>query len=164
MFYMVGHLEIKQSMIKNKPLLYFETNNKDGVVKLFKQLKELTGYKYDNKHLKWSNLFGYLFAISIYADKKHKSWEINLWDQTGGIAILRLEQPMTELETDMLSNDVYDEMCQVTEQYVRGFINCSDCKTQIKKSEIAGSYFAGVYCTDCWEGKWKEIEAKETYN
>jgi len=46
-----------------------------------------------------------------------------------------------------------------------GNINCSDCGSQQKLSDIQNNrYFGGIYCDGCWNGKWKEIEAKETYN
>jgi formamidopyrimidine-DNA glycosylase len=54
-------------------------------------------------------------------------------------------------------------MFNLCEDYGRGYVRCSDCETKIKTSEIAGRYFAGVYCKDCWDGKWKAIEAKENY-
>ena len=47
---------------------------------------------------------------------------------------------------------------------IEGKINCSDCGKLINEKEIAGRYFAGLYCKDCWERTWKEIEAKETYD
>ena len=42
-------------------------------------------------------------------------------------------------------------------------VNCSACDKEITYNEIAGRYFAGIYCKECWENKYKEIEAKETY-
>lgn len=51
----------------------------------------------------------------------------------------------------------------ITKEYCDGDIHCSSCGQQIKQKEIAGRYFAGIYCKDCWESKYKDIEAKETY-
>lgn len=46
-----------------------------------------------------------------------------------------------------------------------GFVHCSDCDKKLPVVDIAGRYFAGIYCKDCWEHHgWKEKEAKETYN
>ena len=53
---------------------------------------------------------------------------------------------------------------KVTEEYCKGIVHCSDCGREIHKNEIAGRYFAGIYCKNCWEGKWKAIEAREDYN
>lgn len=53
---------------------------------------------------------------------------------------------------------------ETTLNWVNNKLHCSDCGKLITKEEIAGSYFAGKYCKDCWEKTWKAIEAKETYN
>ena len=53
---------------------------------------------------------------------------------------------------------------KVTDDYLKGVVKCSDCKKTILESEIAGRYFAGIYCEDCWNSKWKKIEEKETYD
>ena len=48
--------------------------------------------------------------------------------------------------------------------YFKGIVKCSDCGKEIKKEDIAGRYFAGMYCKDCWEREWKEKEEHETYD
>lgn len=53
---------------------------------------------------------------------------------------------------------------ETIEKYIEGIIHCSDCGREIKKNEIAGRYFAGIYCKECWNREWKEREAKETYD
>ena len=53
---------------------------------------------------------------------------------------------------------------KTVDNFENHIINCCECGKEIAFSEIAGKYFAGVYCKDCWENKWKEIEAKEDYN
>lgn len=50
------------------------------------------------------------------------------------------------------------------ENFLNGYVKCSECERLLKKEEIAGRYFAGSYCKGCWEGKWKAIEARETYD
>ena len=166
-FYTIAHLEIPQYTIFEKPLWYYEGNNTNGINKLFKELKSLTGYGFDNTHLKWSNIFGVHFAISVYfviRKRQPVGWEISLWDASGQVALGRLCQELVDKEKDILSDENYREMCRITENYVKGIISCSDCKTEIKKTEVAGHYFAAHYCKDCWERKWKAIEAKETYD
>lgn len=49
-------------------------------------------------------------------------------------------------------------------KFGEGYVKCSDCGKWIKSEEVAGRYFAGQYCKECWEGKWRAIEAQETYN
>ena len=53
---------------------------------------------------------------------------------------------------------------EVTSDYCKGTIRCSDCGSKLVTSEIAGRYFSGVYCKECWENKWKKIESQETYD
>ena len=52
---------------------------------------------------------------------------------------------------------------EITYEYINDLVHCSDCRKLIKKSEIAGNYYAGIYCKDCWEKEWKEREANENY-
>ena len=163
MFYTIPHLEIPQDVIFNKPLWHFDMNNQEGIRKTFKQLKDLTGYRFDDMNIEWSNIFGHLFSISVHLEEHNKTWMISVWDHTGTTSICRMNQEYKDKDTDVLSQKNYQKLQQETEDFVRGYIKCSDCKTKIRKTEIAGSYFAGRYCTDCWEGKWKAIEAKETY-
>lgn len=166
-FYTIAHLEIPQYIIFEKPLWYYAMSNPDGINKLFKELKSLTGYGYDNTHLKWSNIFGVHFTIAVSFVIRQGNpigWEITLWDATGQVALGSIYQKIVDQEKDVLSDENYREMYRITENYVKGIIACSDCKTEIKKTEVAGNYFAGNYCKDCWERKWKAIEAKETYD
>lgn len=167
-FYMIGGLQIPQRNIKEKELYYFETNNKEGVGKIFRELKELTGYSYDNRHLYFSNIFGELFTISIYFshnERTHsKKWVINVWNHTGNQSLGEIYQDVVDKETDKLSDENYRKLCELTENFTKGKIKCSDCGKLISKSEIAGHFYAGTYCTDCWERKWKERESKENYD
>ena len=161
-FYTVGHLEIKQDLIKAKPLWYLSNSNDEGITKIFKQLKGITGYQYDNRYLKWSNIYGHMFVISIYLVKD--MWEITLWNHTGVVHITRVVQRIVDKQTDVLSDENYKKICEATEDYVRDIIKCSDCGEKIKKQDVAGHYFASSFCESCWTGKWKAIEAKETYS
>lgn len=159
---MIPHLEIPQQNIMKKPLWYFEGNNKEGVNDLFEKMREMSGYQYGNRHLQWSNIFGHMFAISVYS--AGDQWTISVWDHTGGTSVCSLSQEIVDKETDVLSSENYNKLSEETKAFSQGKIRCSDCKQHINQADIAGSYFAGRYCEDCWEGKWKAIEAKETYN
>lgn len=159
---MIGHLQVPQQMLMKKPLWYFEGNNKEGVQKMFKKLKKMTGYQYDNTHLQWSNIFGEMFTFSVYVSGD--TWSISVWDHTGGTSVCELSQPIVDKETDTLSQENYNKLSEETKAYTRGMTKCSGCKEEIKQDDIAGRYFAGTYCEGCWEGKWKAIEAEETYN
>ena len=72
--------------------------------------------------------------------------------------------PSVNVEADLMPQEIYRQIMDDCEDFVRGKQNCSGCNKKINKSEIAGQYFAGRYCSHCWEAKYKAIEANETYN
>jgi len=168
-FYMIGGFQIPQRIIQEKELWWLDGNNPNGIIIPFKELKRLSGYSFDNRHLYFSNIYGGLFAINIhFQDKTRLSsriyWEITLWDERGFTSVGCITQDVIDKETDRLSNESYKQLSSLTEKYTKGIITCSNCGKEINRVEIAGRYFAGVYCTDCWETKYKAIEAKETYD
>ena len=49
--------------------------------------------------------------------------------------------------------------------FEKGLIRCAGCGKVVEYNPIRyNRYFAGIYCTHCWETEYKEIEARETYN
>lgn len=68
------------------------------------------------------------------------------------------------VEKDYPSYDFVRWLDDRLEKSIKGIYHCSDCKKEMKKNEIAGRYFAGIYCRDCWEREWKEREEQETYD
>lgn len=167
-FYTVAHLEIQQHIIKDVPLWYLDMNNPDGMVNTFKKLKEITGYKFDNRHLKWSDIFGDMFAINVYYQMKTKTygeqWYIHVWDAKGNTTIATITQDVVNKEEDYINNKSFEILQKKTKSYSQGIVDCSDCKKEMKNEEVSGRYFAGIFCKDCWERTWKAIEAKETYD
>jgi hypothetical protein len=131
-------------------------------------MKVITGYAFDNDHNYIDYpivgaLFSFYMGFPEFEPKtKHKTCVINIWSLCGDH--LFGEKITVKSINDTISADCLKRIDKCLNDYMRGFINCSDCKKQIKKSDIAGRYFAGVYCKDCWEGKWEATEAKETYN
>ena len=118
----------------------------------------LFGLPFDNNsHAKISNSYGdeFTFALYISNDKVN----IHIWDCAGSTSVMQVSFVNGEL-----SQQIIHQIQNTINDYTRGKINCSDCGKQIYRSEIAGRYFAGVYCKDCWDGKWRAIEAKETYD
>ena len=94
-----------------------------------------------------------IFKLGIYRDS------IAIWDEKGTTSL-------GEIQYDKESttfNEVYNYLHNIMDEYCKGLIHCSDCEKLIPMKDVAGHYFAGSYCRDCWERKWKEIEAKETY-
>lgn len=97
---------------------------------------------------------GYSFSFSIYCQ------EFCLWDEKGATSFGSYEIKNDEPPT----NEFIDWLNKKLQNYDKGIINCSDCDKEMKRREIAGRYFAGVYCKDCWESKWRAVEATEDYN
>lgn len=68
---------------------------------------------------------------------------------------------------DWVNNGITEDLVDwVAERIIddqNGIIHCSCCDKKIKTEEIAGSYFAGRYCSDCWERKYKKKAYEETY-
>lgn len=93
------------------------------------------------------------FAFGIY-DNEFCLWHNN-YNSLGSIKI-DIKQKPTEEFCNWLQTKI--------DNCLKGFVNCSDCGKIIKTEEIAGRYFAGRYCKDCWEKTWQVIEAKETYD
>lgn len=168
----IAHLEVPQSWIKNKPLYWYDPNNQDAdsIRVMTKAFKELTGYNFDNTHLKWSNIYGDLFAISVHAELPPKhlkgtgQWDITIWDARGNTTIDVISFDIKDVNTDYIPNDIYRRMEEVTEDFSRGKVSCSGCGSKHDYSKIKHQkYFAGIYCNNCWETKYKAIESSETY-
>jgi hypothetical protein len=166
---MIGMFQIPQREIQNIELWWLDGNNPEGIKLKFKELKKLSGYSFDNPHLLYSNIYGNLFSIHIhFADvnrvNKSQKWEISIWDEKGSTSIGTIFQPVENKETDKLLDNNYKELSRLTENFSKEIMQCSNCGKEIKKSEIAGRYFAGIYCQHCWDTKYKAIEAQETYD
>lgn len=103
--------------------------------------------------------FAFLIDCSDYSHPKCKLKNtFHIWDdfsQSLGTFVIDPKLPPTDAFIEWIEN--------ITKEYCDGDIHCSGCGKQIKQKEIAGRYFAGIYCKDCWENKYKDIEAKETY-
>lgn len=102
------------------------------------------------------------FITDIYGHHFVWNWHgstLTVYDEVGGTTVANGH--FKDADRQKVINEVIRRM----EDFTCGYIHCSDCGTRIKyHGEVAGRYFAGVYCQKCWDGKWKAIEAKETYN
>jgi hypothetical protein len=118
-----------------------------------KQLQHISGYFYDNNIARFSNIFGTEFKFLLYG--KH----LSVYDQTGGVSIY--DGLIPEEDRDNFINNFLD----ICERWSKGDKRCDDCHTWINYQENKShSYFAGTYCEDCWNRKWKAIEAAESYD
>ena len=99
-----------------------------------------------------------------YFDEKVCLWspEDKNDSRVNGISIGGFDYPVNQKSVP--DYDFIKWIEKTVDNFENHIINCCECGKEIAFSEIAGKYFAGVYCKDCWENKWKEIEAKEDYN
>lgn len=82
--------------------------------------------------------------------------EVCLW-HNGGTSLFR-DIVQNEEEID----DIIEERVNL---FLEGNIHCCDCGKKINYNENnRHRYFAGIYCSECWEREWRERESKETYN
>ena len=163
---------------------------KDGCWQIEQKLKEAVGSRWDNSRLMF-DCYG-LFAFQIHRRKSHSKksilaesasflgevklygekhptwgydtniWEWHIWDVTGnhtlgiGMFLSEPDQPMPK--------DLIRELIKICDDFNHDICTCSGCGKKINKTDIAGAYFAGRYCTHCWETKYRAIEARENYS
>jgi len=134
-----------------------------------KDLKKISGYQFDNPHFRVSNIYGTEFAFQIHEKSKWNNvdrkfdglgiFELSMWDYTGGTAIFDGVIPADNRQ------EFIDGFLAICDKWSIGEKKCSDCKKWINYAENRSHrYFAGIYCSECWERKWKAVEAAENYN
>lgn len=118
-----------------------------------KSRNEIFGITWNNSFIRFKrDDSDELFKINI--DR-----EVNIWnsqDESLGCIKVDYDAPPTD--------EFIEKVEQLTFESINHQIRCSDCEKLMIRDQIAGRYFAGVYCKDCWESKWKAIEAQETYD
>lgn len=108
----------------------------------------------------WEHLHFCIADRAEYFTLSDHVGSMQLWGQNGLTSICYYN---SKLSTD----ENIKKMVEYFDDYLAGFIHCSDCGKKFPAAECAHyrrSYFAGRYCQDCWDNKWKAIEAKETYD
>jgi hypothetical protein len=128
-----------------------------------KKLKKISGYMFDNANYRFSNIYGTEFSFSIYEEKYKEistgKFYVKVWDYLGQTSIFNREI-FKENEDEFIKDLLFH-----SDKWSQGEVKCSECNKWISYQENRRhTYFAGIYCSDCWEGKWKAIEAKESYN
>ena len=119
---------------------------------------KILGYKLGNPmfKIKYKNK---LFSFSTYCEKKNNSVSIHIWNDNGDLSISNYYQKQPEITKSMLENIKVD-----LNNFIDNKIHCSGCNMLIDMKDVAGSYYAGRYCKDCWENKYKAIEAADNYD
>lgn len=100
-----------------------------------------------------------IFTFSIYINPKTNDNEVCFWNDLGTTSIYSIfmkDTKITEQQIELIEQHLID--------YCDGIVKCSECGKKLIKEEIAGRYYAGVYCKHCWETKWEAIEARDNYD
>ena len=184
---MEGMIIISRRELETLPIWEFEKPMKEKFI----ALKVITGYQFDNTKLLIKSGRDW-FSLSIYRESgighhsiKHKElqkafgtrvdlnkvYTITLWDYRG-MEGLYVGEIVIESYDKPIPSTVVRDVEDTMELYSQGKITCADCGRIIERSEIAGHFFAGVYCDPCWlgrrgehkgEGGRQAVEARETY-
>jgi hypothetical protein len=141
-----------------------------------KLAQQSTNYYWGNSHQRFSDIFGResTFLVShsvpvIGADPERfkPSASIIVWTHGGQMHAGHVGEWALELGTTPAAiaqrTATFREIVKTAERYGKGEYRCSKCQEWFA-FPYAGSYFAGRYCTECWEGGIKQQEARETYN
>jgi hypothetical protein len=128
-----------------------------------KALQQVSGRFFYNNTGRFSNIFGTEMKFSIYptmTPTHGERYDLTIYDYRGDMLIW---QEIITPDTDR--NNLINRLMKVTEEWTRGNITCSNCGNLVPYYEnMNHRYYAGIYCNECWESKFKAIEAAETYN
>jgi hypothetical protein len=134
-------------------------------------LKVVTGYEFDNNKTLFQNGYGDWFSFSVYKIKAphgsinykkfskklsgfnppdYEAYEISVWDYKG-TSSLGSKYFVARFD-DYIPSSIITFIKNLSNEFTKGYINCSDCGKQVLTNDIA------------WEGGRKEVEAKEDYN
>jgi hypothetical protein len=134
------------------------------------KLKKILDYTWDNNTCRFSNIYGTEFKFSLNEEKAFnrvsKEWTlkniftITFWDAKGQVSLGSYTIPSEGRDT-FIKHHILD----ISERWTMGEVRCSDCKKWIKFQENRDhSFYAAIFCEECWLREWKAKEAKENYN
>jgi hypothetical protein len=133
-----------------------------------KKLKVASGYVYDNNISRFRNRYDdeFLFYIS---EKKQRNSISDIFEEINVFEIYVWSIADISVATEILTNEnkkeVIEKISDRCNLWSLGKICCCDCGKIAEYEKIKNNtYFAGIYCQECWERKWKKIEAEETYD
>ncbi len=134
----------------------------EDLEKIRKELKSVSKYQFDNDFCRFSNIFGTEFKFHIneryYQEIPSGDFNLNIWDYTGRIIVFCRTIPKENRDFFIKS------LLEICEKWSNGEMQCCGCRKWISYSENESHhYFAGIYCDECWENKYRAIEAKENY-
>jgi hypothetical protein len=184
---MFGIIMMTTDTLRILPVKFFFT----GAEEMRITFKELTGYRFDHRHIRLSNCYGDEFILMMsrgkfsdmisppehfqvihgFSSPRSAYFGIDLWDYKGQVKIYG--ESFKGRQEDTIPVKVMDGVEYATRFYSRKKVACSDCMDLLMFEDIYGKYFAAVFCQGCWEGTkgkykakggWREVEAKETYD
>ena len=124
---------------------------------LRKSVSESINYKWGNTHHHmWSPGHRHLLAFQVTCNTKGLS--LNVWTTNSESLASCGSGGGKDWEEKVKA--VFRRIALIDE----GQAHCSDCQEIMSMDEKGGRYFGGIYCQSCWDGKWKAVEAKETYD
>lgn len=103
------------------------------------------------------NIRGYRAVFKVREGK------IMVWTSGGSILVY-------ERETFKLKVRYIRQIEKIVKNLINDIYPCSRCGDLITKDDIAGVYYGGVYCEDCWEKKGKsgksikDMEEEDMHN
>lgn len=135
-----------------------------------------TVHQYRNKLMK-SNLGNSGIYLVRDASKfkflasQDSAWSKGGWTKlgSGGFSLWDDQsRSLGHFKIDHFSEPPTAEFCKwiddLTKDYCAGYVYCSQCRRRMHKTEVAGMFFAGVYCKECWDGGVAAEAARETYD
>ena len=172
---MQSHMEMGECVnVKNKPIgeRIWDKTNLLLPIEIFDEMKRLNVSFVEldniiNSYIEWRNkafgvnighsrvkltMLNMEFAFSVSGD-------FIIWNSNGFTALGRYDIDCNAPPTREFIEWIY---C-ILDNYSHNILHCSDCGKPLPDGKYAGRYFAGVYCEDCWEEKWRAIEAAEDY-
>lgn len=123
------------------------------------KLKDILANEFEQARKDRSNFYyshftfeNHPYAIIIQKDDK----TAHCWYQNGTYSLCEVDASNEEAAIKEIAEHILD--------HANGFVRCCGCNDLIKKKDIAGNIFAGIYCKSCWEGKYKAQEALINYD
>lgn len=127
----------------------------DSIKSLLDKCKpEADKFNYSSDKLVYNN---HEYAVGL-CKSEHR---INVWSDNG---LSSLGEVKTKWPSEDISDVTIQSVASLISLHASGYICCNGCNTLIKTSNVAGRIFAGVYCSDCWNRRYKAEEASINYD
>lgn len=134
-------------------------------------LKWTLNYLWDNDHTVFKDSYGAIYKVMLIRDERTTNIVLDIWDlkdaHVGSWTFPNKSGAFWgsgELAAEQAKRaEMIDDILKTCRKYSEDKFKCSKCTEWFEKP-WAGSFYAGRYCTECWEGGVKQEEAKENYD